>query len=86
MEQITVHELQNNLHPILDRITHHHEVISVARGPNHAVVLLDADEYNSLLETLYLSQSPLNAERLRQGIKQHRQGQVREIDVTAYLD
>jgi antitoxin YefM len=86
MEQITVNELQNNLHSIFDRITHQHEVISVVRSPNHSVVLLDADDYDSLLETLYLSQPPVNAERLRQGMEQHRQGQVREIDVTAYLD
>jgi hypothetical protein len=41
MEQITVNELQNNLHIIFDRITHQHEVISVVRGPDHSVVLLE---------------------------------------------
>jgi len=36
--------------------------------------------------SLYLLQNPANAERLRKGIEQHRQGQYKEIDVTAYLD
>lgn len=86
MKQITLNELQDNLSTIFDRIAHHHEVISVAHDPDHSIVLLDAKEYESLLETLYLSQHPVNAERLRQGIEQHRQGQIREIDVTTYLD
>jgi antitoxin YefM len=86
MEQITLNELQNNLHSIFDRVTHRQEVISVVRSQGHSVVLVDANEYDSLLETLYLSQPPANAERLRQSMEQHRQGQVREIDVTAYLD
>ncbi len=47
---------------------------------------LDAQEYNSLLETLYLLSNPSNANRLHEGISQHRKDLVREIDVTAYLD
>ena len=86
MKHITMNELQNNLSTIFDRVAHHHEVISVAQDSEHAVVLLDANEYESLLETLYLSQHPVNAERLRQGIEQHGQGEVKEINVTAYLD
>ncbi len=51
-----------------------------------SVILLDANDYNSLMEPLYLLKNPANAERLRKGIEQHRQGQIREIDVKAYVD
>ena len=49
-------------------------------------MILDERECSSLMETLYLLSNPANRERLYQGISQHEQGQVREIDVKAYLD
>jgi antitoxin YefM len=48
--------------------------------------MLDADDYHSLMETFYLTRNPVNAERLRKGMRQHQSGQYREIDVTPYLD
>ena len=63
-----------------------HEVISVYKEPEKSIVILDAREYSSLVETLYLLSNPANRDRLYQSISQHEQGQVREIDVKAYLD
>ncbi len=79
-------EMETNLTGVFNRVNQNHEVISVVRNESQSVVILDANEYNSLMETLYLLQNPANAERLRKGIEQHRQGQYKEIDVTAYLD
>jgi antitoxin YefM len=86
MEQISTHEMKTNLSLIFDRINHNHEVMKVVRNKTQSVILLDANDYNSLMETLYLLQNQANAERLRKGIEQHRQGQMREIDVKAYVD
>ncbi|HEW98661.1 MAG: type II toxin-antitoxin system Phd/YefM family antitoxin [Candidatus Parabeggiatoa sp. nov. 3] len=86
MEQISAHEIETNLTGVFNRVNQNHEVISVVRNESQSVVLLDANDYNGLMETLYLLQNPANAERLRKGIEQHRQGQYKEIDVTAYLD
>ncbi len=81
MEQITIDELNADIKAIFDRINRDHEVFSVMRNKNQAVVILDGEDYRSLTETLYLLQSPANAERLRRGMEQHRQGKFREIDV-----
>jgi PHD/YefM family antitoxin component YafN of YafNO toxin-antitoxin module len=54
-------------------------------GVNH-LSLTGADEDNGLLETLYLTHSPANAEWLWKGIEQYRRGEVQEIDVASYLD
>lgn len=86
MEHLNFNEFQANLETIFNHITQTHQVVSVARNSDQAVVILEAKEYNSLMETLFLSQPDANDQRLRQGIEQHRQGQVREIDVTTYLD
>ena len=85
-QAIFFQELGSNLSGIFDRIIQRHEVFSVEKSPGQAVVMLDADEYAGLLETLYLLSNPANAARLREGMEQHRAGQVKEIDVTAYLD
>ena len=86
MEEISTHEIETNLTGVFNRVNQNHEVILVVRNESQSVILLDAHDYNSLLETLYLLQNPANAERLRKGIEQHRQGQYKEIDVTTYLD
>ncbi len=86
MKQISIHEIKTNPNTIFDRINCNHEVMQVVRNETQSVVLLDANEYNSLMETLYLLKEPTNTERLCKGIEQHRQGQYKEIDVKAYLD
>ena len=86
MKQISIHEIKTNPNTIFDRINYNHEVMQVVRNNTQSVVLLDANEYNSLMETLYLLKDPTNAERLCKGIEQHRQGQYKEIDVESYMD
>lgn len=56
------------------------------RAQRREVVLLDGEDYRNIIETLYLIQNPANAERLTLGMRQHRDGQRRTIDVEAYLD
>lgn len=85
MQQLSFNELQKNLTAIFDTISREHTAIKVAHG-QQAVVLIDSHEYQSLIETLYLLQSKTNAERLQQSITQHQNGQVKQIDVNAYLD
>lgn len=86
MEQLEFKEFQANLENVFKQVTQTHQSISVTYHNDQTVVILDAKEYNSLMETLFLSQPSINDQRLRQGIEQHRQGQVKEIDVAAYLD
>ena len=85
MQQLSVDELQNNLAATLNAVSQEHAVIKVEHG-QQAVILMDSQEYDSLMETLYLLQNNANVERLQQGIAQHQNGQIRHIDVNAYLD
>ena len=86
IQQISFQECSSEFPKVFDRVLKNHEVISVCNESEQEIVILDAKEYSSLIETLYLLSNPANAYRLREGISQHQQGQVREIDVTAYLD
>lgn len=86
IHQVTFQEFTTQSPAIFERVAKNHEVISVEKEPEQAIVILDAQEYNSLMETLYLLSNPANANRMREGIAQHKQGSAREIDVTTYLD
>ncbi len=86
MEHVTPSELRTHLKTILNRINDDHEPVVVIRDKGRSVVILDADDYASIMETVYLTRNPVNADRLREGIRQHQTGQWKEIDVTAYLD
>ncbi|HYM78107.1 MAG TPA: type II toxin-antitoxin system Phd/YefM family antitoxin [Candidatus Dormibacteraeota bacterium] len=64
MKEISYIDLQKNLASVLQRVASDHESVTVRRKGNRAVVLIPADELVGLIETLYLLQSPKNAQRL----------------------
>jgi len=86
IQQISFQECNAHFSKVFERVLEKHEVISITKEFEQAVVMLDAKEYSSLIETLYLLNNPHNAKRLREGILQHQQGLVKEIDVKTYLD
>lgn len=86
MESVTPSELRTHLKTILNRVNDNHEPVIVARGKGRSVVMLDVNDYESLMETFYLTRNPVNASRLQEGMRQHLAGQHKEIDVTPYLD
>ena len=86
MEHMRVEDLQKQLKNVFIRVSDDQEPISVSVDTDREVVVVDAAEYRSLDETYYLLRSPANAERLREGIRQHSDGQRKVIDVKSYLD
>jgi antitoxin YefM len=86
VQSVSFQECSDQFPKIFDRVLNNHEIISVNKDSEHEIILLNAKEYSSLVETLYLLSNPNNANRLREGVSQHQNGLVREIDVTAYLD
>jgi antitoxin YefM len=73
MEHLSATDLGNNLKAVLDRVNTDLVPISVGRTGGREVVLLDGEDYRSMVETLYLVQNPANAERLKLGMRQHQQ-------------
>ncbi len=71
MENITLDQFQKNMNVIFSKIFNDQEPVSVLVDQDRSVVVLDADDYGSIMETLYLLSSPANAERLHEGIRQH---------------
>jgi len=86
MEHITIGEFEKKVRNVFIRMADLHEPISVVMDEDREVILLNGAEYKSLIETSYLLSSPANAERLRKGIQQHKEGKLKSINVEAYLD
>ena len=86
MEHISTSELRSRLKHVFDRVNADKEPVAIRRGMGREVVILDGEDYRSIMETLYLVRNPANAERLQKGMAQHRAGQRKQIDVEAYLD
>lgn len=86
MENITISEFEKRLRNVFVRVADDREPISVVMDEGREVILVDGDEYRSMMATFHLLRSPANAERLRRGIQQHKERKTKSINVEAYLD
>lgn len=86
MEKITYSYARQNLSSVLDTVINDAEAIFIERKNGKKIALIDADEYNSMVETLHLFNSPVNAKRLEQGIQEAKNGLGEEIDLQNIMD
>lgn len=65
----------------MDDVCRDHEPAVITRQRGEPVVIMSLEDYNGMRETLYLLDSPANAQRLRESIDQLRSGSAinREI-------
>ncbi len=81
MDTITYTELRANLAAKMDAVNDDHSPILVTRARGKAAVLISAEDYAAVEETLYLLASPKNAERLREAIAELDAGKGVERDL-----
>jgi antitoxin YefM len=63
---VSYSEARSRFAELLDRVNDDREVVCIHRPSGAAAVLLDADEYASLIQKAHLLSSPANARRLLQ--------------------
>jgi antitoxin YefM len=78
MQTITFSEARSNLKTVLDRVVQDADYTIITRRDATDAVVMSLDSFNSLLETVYLLQSPANAAHLARSIAQYQSGQVHE--------
>lgn len=81
MDAISYTELRQGLAAAMDRVNEDHAPLYISRQGGKAAVLLSAEDYASIEETLYLMSSARNAERLSEAIEGLRGGQAEERDL-----
>ena len=64
MKEYTYTKSRQNLKTVISKATENHEIIRIKNRNGQTVIMLDEQDYNSLLETAYLLRSPKNAQRL----------------------
>jgi antitoxin YefM len=81
MEVVTYTQARNNLKRILDRVVDDADYTVITRRDAANTVVMSLDSFNSLLETVYLLQSPANAAHLARSIEQFKSGELTERDL-----
>ena len=76
MKTMTYTESRARYAEVLDQAVNDREEIVITRQGHESVVIIALDEYESLMETVYLMQSPANARHLRESIARHRAGEA----------
>jgi antitoxin YefM len=79
--ETTYSQAREKLASLMDRVTDDLEVVIITRRGGKRVALIDADEYEGLLEISHLLRSPRNAERLLLALDQARRGEGLEMSV-----
>jgi antitoxin YefM len=81
MSHISYSELRNNLATYMDAVCDDRTPLVVTRQNARSVVLMSADEYDSLMETVHLLKSPANAARLMRSIEEADQGKLADREL-----
>ena len=74
-------EVRNNLKTYCDKATKDYETIIITRKNNENVVLMSVEEYNNLMENLYIRSNLKYYQKLVESIKEVEKGNVKEHDL-----
>lgn len=66
MKEVTANQFRDNLKREVDRVTSNHEVLRVTRRNGEDFVVVAADDWSAIEETLYLNQFPGLVESIHQ--------------------
>ncbi|BAQ63439.1 type II toxin-antitoxin system Phd/YefM family antitoxin [Geminocystis sp. NIES-3709] len=68
MQTIHYDHFQENLTVVIDEISEKHQPIRLELSDSVRAIVLSEEDYNSMVETLYLLSNPVNAEKLLQAV------------------
>lgn len=74
---ITVTKARSELFTLVEQVNADKAAVEIT-SPRGDAVLVAADEYNSLIETVYLLRSPANSARLESALKNVEDGNLQE--------
>lgn len=77
-DAITYSHARQYLADTMDRVCDTHEPVIITRQKARPVVMMSLEDYNSIMETAHLLQSPSNAARLRAALQSVETGHVQQ--------
>lgn len=79
MQTLTASQARANFYRLMDQAAEQHQPITIS-GKRHDVVLLSAEDWQAVQETLYLLSVPGMRESIREGMAQPVETCVTELD------
>lgn len=74
MAAVSISHARENLFPLVRQVNEDHIVIEIVTRHGGNAVLMSADDYESLQETLYLFSTRANAVHIMRGLAEAREG------------
>ena len=74
-------EFRTRLKKFLDNVEENNETLIIKRGTGKGTVMISLAEYNSIMETVHLLSSKVNADRLYESIQQMKDGNGMQKDL-----
>jgi antitoxin YefM len=82
MEALSYTKVRNQLSDVMNHVCQDHDPVIITRQKHPSVVVMSLEDYNALIETVYLLQSPKNAERLNQAVEDFKSdNNYKKIDI-----
>jgi antitoxin YefM len=82
MKVVNYSDFRNNLTENLNLVNEDQEIVVVSRTKGKNVVVMDLDEYNSILETMHLTSTAANRKRLHASIAEMEAGKYSRHKLT----
>jgi antitoxin YefM len=80
MEKVSYSYTRQHLNSILNQISDDAETFCIERKNGRQVIMIDKDDYDSLLETAYILKSPENAKQLFKALDEANKNVGTKID------
>ena len=80
MHTVTFSDARKHFAETMNRVTNNAEPVRVMRRDAPDIVMVDAGEYEAMLETIYLFSNPANAAHLNESLAQLEHGEVVSVD------
>ena len=77
MHVISYTEARNSFKAVIERVVNDHDVTLIHRRDGDDAVILSAELYSSMRETLHLLSDPANAKVLMASVEQHNAGKAK---------
>jgi antitoxin YefM len=82
MEALSYTKVRKQLSDVMNQVCQDHDPVIITRQKYSSVVVISLEDYNSLIETAYLLQSPKNAERLNQAVEDFKsESNYKKVDI-----
>lgn len=83
MTAVSISQAREKLFPLVRQVNEDHVVIEIVARNGGNAVLMSAEDYESLQETLYLFSTRANAAHLLRGLAEAREGAAQPADLEA---